>query len=244
MGVHPPHFTNGEARPGEGEVRTPGAPSWPVSARVHTRCWDSHRCPGPWAGGAAPLRFPLPGAVRTYLPRTWAAAAAAGCNPSRCGPRGLPAGLRRKQQSPAAAAARLEAHVALATWVRIPGQPRPHSPPARCAHSPGPHGTGGNRSEAAAAAAAALRPPAPGGALGAAWLWAAGAHGGARPRAVGSIAGPVDQGGREESQPWAVGPDGHPIFSPALRRHLTCSSGLGIPTLLSQKTAGVQGKGR
>ena len=61
--------------------------------------------------------------------------------------------------------------MALASRVRIPGHPRhphPASPPAcRRAHSPGPRRTGRSRS---AAAAATLRPPASGGALGAAWL--------------------------------------------------------------------------
>lgn len=47
-------------------------------------------------GGGGTLVFPPPGAVRTYLPRTWAAAAAAGCSPSGCGPWGLPVGLHRR----------------------------------------------------------------------------------------------------------------------------------------------------
>lgn len=70
-----------------------------------------------------------------------------------------------------------------------------------------------------------------------------GAQGGARPRAVSSIAVPEDRGGRQEDQPWATRPDGRLVFRLALSRHLTCSSGSGTPTFLFQKAAGVQGKG-
>lgn len=71
-----------------------------------------------------------------------------------------------------------------------------------------------------------------------------GPHGGARPRAVGSIAGPVDQGGRGEVSPGRRGPTATRSSLPPLSRHLTCSRGVGSPTLLSQKLAGVQGNGR
>lgn len=86
---------------------------------------------------------------RAHLPRTCEAAAEAGRSPSGCGPGGPPTGLR------------LGGHVALARRGRIPALS------ARGAHRSGLRRTGRIRSESAAAAE--QQPPAPGGALGAAW---------------------------------------------------------------------------
>ena len=61
---------------------------------------------------------------------------------------------------------------------------------------------------------------------------------------LGTIAGPVDQGGRGEVSPGRRGPTATRSSLPPLGRHLTCSRGVGSPILLSQKLAGVQGKGR
>lgn len=61
-GVHP-YFTKGEIKAGSRE----GVPNVRATWRSLARCRHSHRCPGGPAGGAAPLRFPPPGAALTYL---------------------------------------------------------------------------------------------------------------------------------------------------------------------------------
>lgn len=129
---------------------------------AHASCRDSHRCPGGPAGTRGAPAIPA-ARGRAHLPRTWAAAAAAGRSPSGCGPRGPQEGLRRGQQLPAAAG--LEGHVASAGRGGIPGPSARLL--ARRAYTPGPRRTGKIRS--GAEGAAAPRPPAPGGALGAAW---------------------------------------------------------------------------
>lgn len=125
------------------------------------RC-DSHRCL-PWVARMGARRPRVPATRgRAHLPRTCEAATEAGCNPSGCGPRGLPAGLR------------LGGHVALASKRRIPGLP------AHGVHTPGLPRTGRIRSQSAPAAA--RRPPAPGGALGEAWPPAGALRAGRTPR--------------------------------------------------------------
>lgn len=159
---------------------------------------------------------------RAHLPRTWEAAAEAGRSRSGCGPCGPPAGLR------------LGGHVALASKGRILGLP------AHGVHTPGLRRTGRIPSESAPAAA--RRPPAPGGALGAAWPPVGALRAGRAPRLLApSPALQTQEGERRVSlgRPGSTAARSPPVLS----CRLTCSSGLGTRTLLFQKPARVLGKG-
>lgn len=162
VGLHL-YFTNGETEAG---ARGRVVPGWVVSVPAHARCRDSHRCPGGPAGARSPgdsrrqgPRAPtshLGGSGRggTQSERLWPPRSAGGSPSRAAAPRGLSSGGTR----------------GVSGQRKDPGPPPTPTPArllARRAYTPGPRRTGKIRSEAAGAAAP--RPPAPGGALGAAW---------------------------------------------------------------------------